>query len=429
MTLQQRDNAAQSPRIHVAFLDREYSGPLGAKSYEVVSTLTNIFDSWTVDLPIGPDGINEDIPKLDIHRWKPIVLSMSDPLVENGKPVPMVMGVCTKVEHHTSGDQPSVLRLSGYDLGKLLDSCVNPFIRFRGLRLIDLVNKLLDPSWLRKEGPVTDEFMLWGIQGVRGLNVDRTLKLGRKITGGRQGALLDQQPQIGAIMPPMQTEVGETVYDVLSRYARLTGITNNTGQFISVSADGWIQLFNPNDYANDEPLYSFDDTDDPRNTRIERSSLILEGDDLYTDYRCYGSVIIPPQALQVNRAVDFNAGRFYGATKHSPILGTDKKQLNRLLTFADAEQYRKGFAQARAEWRRKQSLYKEVGIRLTIQGHSMPSPKGEWLPVVDGNMAEIFSTRLNRYGRFIIEQTIKRQSVDIGTQTDVVLRLPGLLGP
>jgi hypothetical protein len=426
MSTLQRDAAAESPRINVSFLGREYNGALGAKSYEVVSTLTNIFDSWTLDLPIGAAGINEDIPALDVHRWKPITFTMSDPLVGNGKPVPMVMGVCTRVEHHTSAEQASVLRLTGFDNGKLLDSCVQPWIRFRGLRLVDLITKLLDPSWLienRSDG--------WGLhKDPTGLNLDRTNKLGQRISGGRAGILLDQQAVIGAIMPPMQTEVGETVYDVISRFARLTGIVNNKGSFVSVSSDGFIQVFNPSDYANTEPLYTFYDTDDSRNTRIKRSSLILDGDDLYTDYRCYGSVILPPQALKPNKAVDFNAGRFFGDTGHTSILGTDKDPITRLLTFADAEQYRKGFAKTRADWRRKQSLYKEVGIRLTIQGHSMPSPKGEWLPLVEGNMVELFSTRLRRYGRFMIEQTIKRQSPEpMGTETDVVLRLPGLLGP
>ncbi|TXH42075.1 MAG: hypothetical protein E6Q97_36310 [Desulfurellales bacterium] len=420
----QRAQETESPRLNVSFLGREYSGALGAKSFSVTATLTNIFDGWTLDLPIGPDDINEDIPSLNVHRWKPIIFTCSDPLVDSGKPVPMVMGVCTKVEHHTSAEA-SVLRLSGFDLGKLLDSCAKPWIRFRGLRLKDLITKLIDPSWIfenRNDG--------WGIhREPRGLNVDRVRKLGQRVTGGRAGVQLAQQAVIGQILPPLQTEVGQTVYDIISRYARLNGITTSTGSFVSVSSDGYIQIFNPNDYVNDPPLYVFHDTDDERNIRIKRSSLILDGDDLYTDYACYGSVIIPPQALKPNKVVDFNAGKFSGRTGHSSILGTDTDPITRSLTFADPEQYVPRFAKTRAEWRKKQSLYKEQGIRLTIQGHSMPGPDGKWLPLVEGNMAELFSTRLRRWGRYIIEQVVKRQDANTGTECDVTLRLPGLLGP
>lgn len=426
----QRDRQADSPRLHVSFLGREYSGQNGAQSFEVTSTLTNIFDGWRVDLPIGGAGMltNEDIPSLNIHRWAPIVLKHSDPEVDNGKPVPFVMGICTSVVHAVS-DQASVLTLSGFDLGKLLDSCVRPWVRFRGLSLEGIINKLIDPSWLRAQGPTNNGELLWGIQGVRPLNGNRTLKLGKKINVGiAQRRAEFNRPQ-GAILPPVQTEVGETFYDLISRYARLTGINSSTGSFVSVSADGWIQIFNPDESANDEPLYVFEDHDDDRNFRVKRSQLILDGEDLYTQYSCYGSVIYPPQALPQDRVVNYNAGRFHGDKANPNYLGDDAHRINRRLTFADPEQYQRGFAVTRAQWRLKQSLYKEVGIRLTVQGHSMPGPDGVWRPIVEGNICELNSTRLRRQGRYLIEQVVKRQQdAPGGTECDVLLRLPGLLG-
>lgn len=422
-----RDLEADSPRLHVNFLGREYAGKSGAKTFNVTSTLTNIFDGWTLDLPITPE-FNDDVPDLEPHRWAPIVLKHADPDVDNGASIPLVMGVCTHCERVT-GDQASVLRLSGYDLGKLLDSCVKPWVRFRGLSLEGIINKLIDPSWRRPAGPVDSGSLLWGIQGVRGLNGDRTTKLGQKLNPGAARIRLEYNSPLLAVLPPVQTEVGETFYDLISRYARLTGINNSTGAFVNVSADGWIQIFNPDESKNDNPLYVFEDHADNRNFRVKRSSLMLDGEDLYSEYRCYGSVIYPPQTLKNDQFVDYNAGRFYGQTAGENI-GPIGRRLNRLLTFADPEQYKRGFAATRAIWRHKQSIYKEVGIRLTIQGHSMPGPDGKWRPIVEGNMCSLNSSRLKRTGTYLIEQVVKRQAdAPMGTECDVLLRLPGLLGP
>lgn len=423
--IQQRDSEADSPRLHVSFLGREYYGNNGAQSFTVTSTLTNIFDGWTLDLPVSP-GFNDDIPDLEPNRWLPIVFKHADPRVDNGKPIPLVMGVCTHCELIT-GDGPSVLRLTGYDLGKLLDSCVRPWVRFRGLSLEGMINKLIDPTWLAPQSGNSGS-LVWGIQGVRGLNGNRTSKLGQRISTGSAVLRREYNSPLLAVLPPVQTEVGETFYDLISRYSRLTGINNSTGAFVNVSSDGWIQIFNPDESKNESPLYVFEDHDDTRNFKVKRSSLVLDGEDLYSEYRCYGSVIYPPQTLKNDQFVDYNAGRFFGQTAGENI-GPPDRRLNRLLTFADAEQYKRGFAAARAIWRHKQSLYREVGIRLTVQGHSMPGPDGKWRPIVEGNICELNSTRLKRQGRFLIEQVVKRQAdAPQGTECDVLLRMPGLLG-
>lgn len=421
MAVQQRDRAADSPRLHVSFLGREYAGERGAETFSATSTLTNLYDGWTLDLPIGPQGMNEDLPGLNLHRWIPIKLAHADPRVDDGKPVPFVQGICTRVEHHTSSGA-SILRLSGYDLGKLLDSSVKPWLRLRGLSLGAVVDKLLDPSWLarnRHDG--------WGIQGVTGLFRDRVKKLGQKVSFGRAAAQADVGKVYVQMMPPLQTEVGETVGDVIARFARLTGLTSSTGSFVNVSADGFVQIFNPDDYKDAEPLYVFEDHNDERNFRVKHSSLILEGDDLYTEYDCYGSVIAPATNYTVDKLTNPNAGRFFAQTASS-ILGPSDGLIFRRLTFADPEQYAPGFAEVRAGWRRRQSLFKEWTVQLTVQGHSMPGPDGQWRPIVEGNIAELNSSRLRIQGRFLIEQVTKRQNATVGTEADVVLRKRGLLG-
>jgi prophage tail gpP-like protein len=418
-----RDNRAESPRLHVNFLGREFSGPTGPETFEVTSTLTNIYDGWSLDLPVGAQGLNEEIPNLNIHRWIPITIQHADPAVGSGKAIPMVMGVCTGVKHRTSG-QASTLRLTGYDLGKLLDSCAKPWIRLRGVDFGTLIDKLLEPSWRassRSDG--------WGIQGITGLFRDQFTKLGRRVSQGRADAVLAAGGvAFGSYMPPIQTEVGESIYDVVARYARLTGLTKSQGSFVSCSADGYIQIFNPDDYKDNDPLYVFNDTNDGQNIRIKSVDVDFDGEDLYTEYDCYGSVVQPPVILNPNKIIDPNFGRFFGQALNEKYLGTASDPIVRRLTFSDQEQYAQGYARVRAEWRKKQSLYKELSIRLTIEGHSMPGPDGQWRPIVEGNIAELHSTRHRINDKFMIEQVVKRQNDTVGTESELTLRRIGLLG-
>jgi hypothetical protein len=54
---------------------------------------------------------------------------------------------------------------------------------------------------------------------------------------------------------------------------------------------------------------------------------------------------------------------------------------------------------------------------------------GKWWPIVEGNICELNSICLKRKGRYLIEQVVKRQAdAPQGTESDVLLRLPGLLG-
>lgn len=417
----EKQQPVESPRIHVSFLGREYTGRQGAETFQVTSTLTNIFDGWSLELPIGPQGQLEDLPPLNLQRWIPVTLSLSDPEVDSGKPVPMLQGVITRVEHECS-DQASKLILSGYDLGKLLDSAARPWRRFSGVTFDKLIDTLLDPSWLTKNR--TDG---WGIQGITGLNRDRFRKRGTRISQGRTAAELEINRRYFTFMPPIQTEVGETVYDLISRAARLTGLTASRGSFVSVSVDGFVQVFNPDDYVNDPALYVFEDHLDSRNLRVKRSRLVLDGEDLYTEYDCYGSVIVPPGVFKPDKITNPNAGRFFAQSSNS-ILGPSENKIFRRLTFSDPEQYQRGFAQARADWRRRQSLYKETSMVMSIQGLSMPGPDGVWRPIVEGNIAEVNSSRLRIQGRYMIEQVVKRQNASEGTVSEVTFRPLGLLG-
>jgi hypothetical protein len=172
----------------------------------------------------------------------------------------------------------------------------------------------------------------------------------------------------------------------------------------------------------------FNDQNQNRNIRIKRVRTILDGEDLYTHYACFGSAILPPGTPPPDLSVNPNFGRFYGEDNNPNYLGDDVSRLYRSITWSDPEQYVPGFAVTRAKWRLKQSLYREVGYVLTIQGHSMPTVDGGWLPIVEGNIAQFTSTKHKVNGNFMIEQVVKRQNAAVGTEADVTLRKIGLLG-
>lgn len=450
MTIE-RHPEADSPRIHVQFAGREYAGKNGAKRFEINSSLTNLYDGWTVELPVGPEGLNVDILDLNAQRFFPVKLAHSDPKVDSGKPIPILQGVITRVSHRCS-DGASNLVLSGYDLGKLLDSSAKTWMRLKtGVQIQQLIEKLLDPSWLagnRKDG--------WGIQGITGLNRDRRIKRGTPASTGLAGvqvALAQKQVtaqvkaatdlltraglgvaevkrEIGrapfAYVPPIQVEVGETVCDIISRAAKLSRITTSQSSFVNVSADGWIQVFNPDDYKDDLPLYVLEDHLDKRNQIIKSSDLILDGEDLYSEYGCYSTTIRPPGSVPLDNQQP-NAGKVQGFAAIG-ILG-DNQKLKRKLTFADEQQFKKEYCDTRAIWRLKQSLFRELALRYTLQGHSMPGPDGKMTPIVEGNIVEVNSSRHRIKERMLIESVTKRQAdAPTGTECEIVLRRRGLLG-
>lgn len=418
----QRQPQAESPRLHVSFLGREYTGRNGAQRFEVQSSLTNIYDGWSLDLPIGPEGLStEAILELNLQRWIPIKLAHADPEVGNSKPIPILQGLCTRVTHACS-DSASVLRLSGYDLGKLLDSAPSrTWMRLRGYQMIGLIDKLLEPTWLARNRK--DD---WGIRGVTGLNRDRTRKLGRASFGAAEPRQ-DVGRNAFAFMPPIQVEVGETIYDILSKCARLAGATvPSTGKFVNVSADGYVQIFNPDDYANDPPLYVLEDHLDQRNQIIKSSEMVLDGEDLYTDYRCFSSLIRPPGSVPLDNYTP-NAGKIQSQVKISALGPTDQP-IERRLTWADEQQYTRALCAARAQWRAKQSGYRELALRYVLQGHSMFTVDGGRLPIVEGNIVAVNSSRHRIRENMMIESVVKRQSdAPIGTESEIVLRRIGLL--
>lgn len=414
-----RDPDPASPRLRVLLGGKEYFGQTGPKSWELTQSLTNIFDGWSMELD-NSDGRNNALLESSPQRWKPIIIQHCDPLVDNGQPRPAVMGIVTRMEQ-TAGAEGTSIRLSGYDLGKLFDSAGPTWYRIRGHTWRQLLDRMIDPSWKATEGPPVPGTDIWGIKGVR------SGYLNRKIRIGKYAAIVDYGAKYQEFMPPIQVEPGETCYDTLSRYARLTGYLNSasgSGSLISVSADGWVEIFNPDDVADDPPLYTFDFHKSEQNKRIKTGSLSLDGEQLYSHFELFSSVIRLPYKKDSR---DPNAGKFKAITDEVNFLGVARKW-----TGSDGEAYNEDFANARIEWKRRQARYSELTLTYEVQGHSWPGAgalSGRWIPIVEGHVADVRDSRNRVNDRLLVESVTWRfNDAPQGATSRVVLKRLGLLG-
>lgn len=417
-----RDDENLSPRLHVAFGGREYAGENGPKSFSLSGSITNIYDGFSFELDNVDGRNNHIIDEAKAHRWTPITIRHSDPLVDNGAPIPALQGVITGIEYNTSAGA-STIAITGYDLGKVLDSCALPWVRLRGKTWGQLTDICLDSSW--RAGPSTSQVgtgTAWGIQRVVGVDLNRKIKL------GRQQAIIDYGQTYQQFVPPIQIEPGESCYDLLSRYAKMQAAgQGGVGSLVAVSALGDLMIFNPDDSKDDAAIYSFQYHLDSRNQRIKDAQLKLSGDDLYSEFRMYSSIITRPGDPNKRDSYDPNAAKIKSISSQVGYLGVFRRWAG-----AEAEQYSQKLLDARVEWRRKMALWNEWSLTYTVQGHSMPGAgalSGRWIPIVEGNNVEIEDTRNRVRGKYIIESVTRTQRpAPEGTTSRIVIRKLGLLG-
>jgi hypothetical protein len=406
-----RDPLTVCPRLKATILGETFDL---IRSFTITGNMVGLSDTFTFDLPMEDDRVKR-LFRQDPHRFTPIVLQHSDPLVRDGEPMPALMGVITRAQCRF-GNGATVLTLSGYDLGILYTSCGPPWYRPHGHTYEQLVDVLTDSAWRQAPTVGIGLDLTWGIKGVCGVNLNRMIKL------GRAQEVIERSSIPGDILPPIQIAEGEPGADTLARVARLIGTAK--GCFVSMSADGWLCVYNPDDYASDPPVYQFTFTHDEQNGRIKGGELVLDGSDLYTSYQCFGTVI---EADERQDPDDPNAGKF-----SSLKLAPTALRVPRRLTWLEAEQWTLKRAEVRAEWRRKNSEYNAWQLVYEIAGHSMPGAgalSGQWVPLVEGQTASVRDEVNNVRGDFLIESVTRMQAdAPMGSSSRVVLRRRGLLG-
>ena len=381
------------------------------------------------------------------YRHLPITVWVCDPAVNQGRPVRRLKGVISDVEQIVQ--EGSVVRVVCYDLGwHLAGSCVRTMLNVRtvaqdgtegGLSLYALAQFLLTDSYFFTD-PKTGQTQRipgqtnWGFEGIIGYNpaaprqglIDKDYEIaaaaarGLHLDFGRLGQQIALHPNPYQITPIIQTETGETVAEVLLRYAGLVRC------LVGVDPLGYLCLYRP-DYST-PPAYGFFHCppSDPLHlsNNVIASRYRLSGDSVYTEVRCYSTVIESTYAPQTSNP---NEGRLFGQylAPGAAVAGAPSSEISRplplrRLTFADSERYNPERARARALWRWQQGIFAAASLTYKVQGISQGGK------LYTTNVQAEARDGYNGLDRTMFVSRVELRQDESGTSTVVTLKPSGL---
>jgi prophage tail gpP-like protein len=328
----------RTPRVTVVIAGIEYPN---ITQYSIDNDVLQLGDPFAVTIPNPQGRLNGKIAIGDS-----VEVFMADPDVAGGQKLRVLKGLITGRDSESADGTGTVLTVSGADLGRhLVDNDAPLWFRLRGATFDQLLRKVLDPSW--------------GFTGVRAENDTH-----RRLNLGRAGIAQEIAPAVKAFIPPVQTEVGEKIADLLIEYAR------REHKLVNVSSDGYLQIWSPN--YDQKPLYrlEYHRLDEPgyRRNNVEHARLSESIDGVYTNVACVGTVVRPPVTANAQNP---NEGKFRGTyalnfatTPPAPLPFT------RRVTFSDGDQLTKQQANARAKWRWQRGMFDSWRAEYTVKGHS-----------------------------------------------------------
>lgn len=418
-----RTEGKRSPRVSFEIPTDPGGRRKDVQQFQLSEDIRQLYDAFSFSIP-NPEG---RLNYMLNYAQYPIKIWESDPAVQEGEDILQLRGVIVEVSQDTSREG-SILHFTGYDLGWLLTSCAPYWYNLKGKQWSQIASDLLDPSW------VDDDH---GFRAIIGINLNSRTKLGRidaeaaklnsevaalkRLYAGRQEIVQALFTNIKALTPKIQIQPGETVGDVLTRYARLEQ------RFVSVSALGDLQFWQP-DYKQ-RPEYVFHwhwDKERARYNNLENVSYRRDGEPIYNDISCVGSTIYPvllPNQDDPNEGKF--AGRFNDYVGRGVTAATSTPQwFRRRLSFADSERYTRARAQVRAQWRFEQGLYDGETWTATVEGHSQNG-----VPFVAGKRAEIHDTKNGVDKVMFITRVDRMQDVvgTGGTRARITCKPDGLL--
>lgn len=387
----QQEEARQPVKATLVIEGTDYDK---VSQYSYDNDLLQVGDQWAVTLP-DPKG--ELVGK--------IKLGQSAQLFFEDRNIPrtkMLTGIVTTRRATSSNRTGTSVVVGGADLGwHLVNGCAPMWKRLRGVTW----QKLLDEAIGQKS---------WNFQGVKFENHKNT-----KLKQGREGVAYLQNYTTPSYVPPIEISIGESWADVLIRYAQ------RENRLLNVSADGYLQLFEPN--YKQRAAYQFTaDKSDPTRNNILEATLDERVDGIYSETICVGSVV---RYVGTDDRTNPHQGQFRGKATYSDA------PFYRLLTFADGEVYTnrpvKGQsatpAAKRAEWRARRELFNSWEYVVRVPQHSQWSATEQvplWYTV--DTMAEVDDSILGVKGSYYITR-VRFQRTMQGTTTEIHMRKPNLL--
>ncbi len=365
-------------------------------SFTYTSDVRQLGDPFSVEIPDPRQKWGRLVTKGALVK-----LYMSNPDVNNGAKTLKLTGRVRNVKQKSTNGQGRVLLVSGADLGWHLTKSSGPlWYNLQRHTYKELLSKVIDSSW--------------GFRGVRTENdTSRRIKLGRA-----QAAL---QIQNNAVKPIQYLGIGpgETVAQVLTSAMRYVGLLTN------VSADGYLQAWNPN--YRQAPLYKIEYHDREYERSLAAYNAVQEvevesdADPLFTHVDCLWSVLWQdPTKVSQN---DPHPGQYHNQAIDKSLLPFYAPQ-----SFQDGDQLSSAAGERRSNWKLKQNQYEAWTYRCKVRGHHQ---RGVWweadtMCTIDDTVNIDDATGKTIQGNFYLA-SVQCSRTAAGDVTNLVLKRPNLL--
>jgi hypothetical protein len=390
-------NAAEASTITQDPQSQTGNNYFPVKEWSITDDMLNLSDSACVTIA-NIDG--ENTGRFAVGQR--VEFDTADSDVANGQWCRHFTGRVTGIQTHSDGGGGSTIMLSMMDLGwHLTSSHGKPLTRIKGIRFSKLLEFLIDPSWgfLSENGHLL-------IQGTNDLN--------KRLKHGRQVILINHKPQLGAVLPLIQIEPGQTPFDLIKLYAQRDGFLVNVG------ARGELIFFRPS--YNDPALYhlNYHGTQRPEHAgnNVVGSPRVSETiDGVYSEVTCYSTVVIPPEIVNTE-----NPNEMYRKNVSSP--SPNPLPFTRRWVMSDGEAINERLRTNRATWTWQMGLFNSWTYEVEVPTHSID---GAFL--VSDTMIAISDTVNGVSGTYYVQSVRRSSTLRDGTRAALTIRRPGLLNP
>jgi prophage tail gpP-like protein len=241
-----------------------------------------------------------------------------------------------------------------------------------------------------------------------------------RLKHGRQVIVQNLNPNLKAILPFIQVEIGQSPIELLKLYASREGL------LINVGARGELLFFRPN-YEN-QALYAvefFPSTDANRvnNNVVGTPTLTQDIDGVVSKTDCWSTVVIPPKIQNSENPNEQFRHDFF-------VPDANPLPFNRLLTFSDQEAISPQLRKNRAKWKWQMGMFQSWTYEIEVQGHSYTFDKSEGGAFYVSNTMISVNDQVNKVqGTYYVQSARRSCMLRDGLRTKLTIRRPGLLNP
>ncbi len=386
-------------------LDRSLSTDyFPCKEWSITDDILNMCDTACVTVP-NVDGENSG----QFYPGQRVEIELANANVRDGAWMRHFTGVVTETSTGSDMSGGSVIAITMMDVGWYLTSCVaRPLLNIKNIRFKDLLYKLLDPTWGITEIVATND-------------------LNRRLRHGRQVVVQQFKVILGAILPFIQVEPGQTPFDIIQTYAQREGV------LVNASVDGKLVFFRP-DYeqqAQVKVVFSVANDSEVPNTVSGRPSLRQSIDGLYSEVQCWSTVVLDPAVTGVNDKENPNAAfrhttypADYQKVRKAPVKFTSPLGFNRRHVFSDPEAINDDLRLNRAIWKFQMGLFQSWQYETEFDRHEQDGAffSSDTMATVDDRVNKV-------KGMHYVQSVRKSQTLQGGSKSTLLLRRPGLLNP